>query len=60
MLFNGLNTGIVDIRLTYRQETDAFLTDWNTLCAIRGINPTKAATCVEEEDPDNWGWVQIS
>ncbi|MCP4995043.1 MAG: hypothetical protein GY934_14860, partial [Gammaproteobacteria bacterium] len=36
VLFNCLNTGAVDIRLAYKQGTDAFLTAWNTFCAIRG------------------------
>ena len=70
MLFNCLNTRIVDIRLAYRQGSDTFLTDWKTFCAIRGdpatvysdhgTNLTMAATYVGEEDPDNWGRVQIS
>ena len=70
VLFNCLNTGAVDIRLAYKQGTDAFLTAWNTFCDIRGdpatvysdrgTNLTKAATYVEEEDPDNWGWDHIS
>ena len=70
VLFNCLNTGPENIRLAYKQGTDAFLTAWNTFCAIRGdpatvysdhgTNLTKAATYVEEENPDNWGWDQIS
>ena len=70
VLFNCLNTGAVDIRLAYKQGTDAFLTAWNTFRAIRGdpdtvysdrgSNLKKAATFVEEEDPEKWGWDEIS
>ena len=54
----------------YKQGLYAFFFAWNTFCAVRGdpaavysdrgTNLTKAATYVEEEDPDNWGWDQIS
>ena len=70
VLFNCLNTGAVDIRLAYKQGTDAFLTAWNTFCAIRGdpdtvysdrgSNLKKAATFLEDEDPEKWGWDEIS
>ena len=70
VLFNCLNTGAVDIRLAYKQGADAFLTAWATFCAIRGdpatvysdrgSNLTKAATYVQEDDSEKWGWDEIS
>jgi hypothetical protein len=60
VLFNCLNTWAVDIRLAFKQGTEAFLTAWNTFFAVRGdpvtvysdrgTNLTKAVSYVEEED----------
>jgi hypothetical protein len=56
VLFNCLNTGAVNIRLAYKQGTDALLTAWGTFYFIRGnpatvysdrgSNLTKAATYI--------------
>jgi hypothetical protein len=70
VLFNCLNTGVLDIRLAYKQGTDAFLTAWGTFCAIRGnpstmnsdrgSNLTKAATYIGEDDPEKWDMISKS
>ena len=70
VLFCCLNTGALAIYVAAGNSTEKFLTAYSHYCSERGkpnfvysdrgSNLTKAATYVRDEDPENWGWMQIA